>query len=443
MSTLAESIRGVAQPLSGEAHDYDALLRLASNADIVLLGESTHGTHEFYRERAEITKRLILDLNFGTVAVEADWPDSYRVNTYVRNIGEHEDAVESLVGFQRFPQWMWRNTDVLDFIGWLREHNDSQVLDDDRCGFYGLDLYSLHASIGAVLKYLRKVDPEAAQRAEKHYGCFNRFGQETENYSLFAGAGLGPTCEDEVVAELIQLRRKSAEYLQRDGRSAEEAYFSAEQNAVVVRDAEQYYRHMLKMTHSSWNQRDLHMMDTLIAIMEHLSRRHRDPKVVVWAHNSHIGDARATQMGTYGELNLGQLVREAYGKKAVSIGFTTYTGSVTAASTWGGPAERRHLRPALSDSYEKIFHEVDLPAFWLEFTKHPKISHRLRDSRMERAVGVLYQPRTERASHYFAADLPGQFDAVIHIDHTRAVEPLERTALWEHELDVETYPTGL
>lgn len=443
MTTLAESIRGGAQPITGEARDYDALLRLAGNADIVLLGEATHGTHEFYHERAEITKRLILDLNFRAVAVEADWPDAYQVNTYVRAIGDHHDAVESLTGFQRFPQWMWRNTEVLDFVGWLRDHNDSLNQDEDRCGFYGLDLYSLNASIHAVLRYLRKVDPIAAQRAEKHYGCFDRFDHDTESYSTIAGSGMVPTCEDEVVAELIQLRRKAAEYLEKDGHRAEEAYFCAEQNAVVVRDAEQYYRNMLQMSHSSWNHRDFHMMDTLIAIMEHLGRRHVPPKVVVWAHNSHVGDARATQMNLYGELNLGQLAREAYGRKVVNIGFTTYAGSVTAASHWGGPAERRHLRPAFVDSYESVLHEVGLPAFWLEFAKHPKISRRLRDARMERAVGVLYLPRSERTSHYFAANLPEQFDAIIHIDHTRAVEPLERTGVWERELDVETYPTGL
>ncbi|MDD5201403.1 MAG: erythromycin esterase family protein, partial [Terrimicrobiaceae bacterium] len=340
-------------------------------------------------------------------------------------------------------QWMWRNADVLDFVGWLREHNDGQRSDDRKCGFYGLDLYSLHASIEAVLGYLSHVDPAAATRARRHYGCFDHFGRNTETYGWAAGSGLAKTCEEEVVAELVSLRRKAMQYLQRDGQVAEDAYFCAEQNALVVRDAEQYYRTMFRREHSSWNQRDTHMMQSLVALADHLDRQRPPAKILVWAHNSHLGDARATQMSERGELNLGQLVRERFGDEVVSIGFTTHTGTVTAASGWEAPAERKKVRPSLPGSYERLFHEVRHPRFWLDFKKHPKVAEKLRTGALERAIGVIYLPHSERVSHYFTARLPEQFDAVVHIDHTRAVEPLERSAEWEIGEPEETFPTGI
>ena len=243
MSALPDLIREAAEPLIGSPSDYDSLLERVGDARFVLLGEASHGTHEFYRERAQISKRLIVERGFSAVAVEADWPDAYRVNTFVRGTGEDTDSVEALSGFKRFPQWMWRNADVLDFVGWLREHNDGQASDAMKCGFYGLDLYSLHASIEAVLGYLKKVDPSAANRARYHYSCFDHFGRSTETYGRFAGLGMAPTCEEEVVNELTALRRKAMDYLQRDGQVASDAYFCAEQNALIVRDAEQYYPH--------------------------------------------------------------------------------------------------------------------------------------------------------------------------------------------------------
>ena len=232
-------------------------------------------------------------------------------------------------------------------------------------------------------------------------------------------------------------------YLQRDGQVAADAYFCAEQNALIVRDAEQYYRTMFRREHSSWNQRDTHMMQSLVALAEHLGKLRSPAKIIVWAHNSHLGDARATQMSRRGDLNLGQLVRERFGGKAVSIGFTTHASTVTAASNWDAPAERKKVRPSLPGSYERLFHEAEIPRFWLEFEKHPRVAEGLRTSALERAIGVIYLPHTERASHYFTARLPDQFDAVIHIDHSRAVEPLERTAEWESGEAEETFPTGL
>ena len=415
----------------------------SANARFVLLGEASHGTHEFYRERAQISKRLIVERGFSAVAVEADWPDAYRVNTFVRGAGEDAESVDALTGFKRFPQWMWRNADVLDFIGWLREHNDEKPSDVMKCGFYGLDLYSLHASIEAVLAYLEKVDPEAASRALHHYSCFDHFGRSTEAYGWVAGFGMAPTCEEEVVTELTALRRKAMNYLQRDGQLAADAYFCAEQNALIVRNAERYYRTMFRREHSSWNQRDTHMMDSLVALADHLSKQRAPAKVIVWAHNSHLGDARATQMSEHGELNLGQLMRERFGNQCVNIGFTTYAGTVMAASEWDGPAERKTVRPGLPGSYEKLFHEVQHPRFWLEFRKYPEVAARLRAEALERAIGVIYRPETERLSHYFHARLSDQFDAVLHFDHTRAVEPLERSAEWQAGEVEETFPSGI
>ena len=442
MKPIADLLSDAAEPLAGSPEDYDSLVDLVGDARFVLLGEASHGTHEFYRERAQITKRLIYQRGFNAVAVEADWPDAYRINRFIHGVSADIDSVEALSGFKRFPQWMWRNADVLDFVGWLREHNDEQALVDRKCGFYGLDLYSLHASIEAVLDYLKKVDPEAAKRARENYSCFEHFGKEIQTYGYAAGFGLTPTCENAVVKELVELRRKAMDYLQRDGQVAADAYFCAEQNARVVRNAEEYYRNMFRRDISSWNLRDTHMMESLILLADHLDKSGAPGKIVVWAHNSHLGDARATQMSDRGEFNLGQLVRQRFKKEAVLIGFTTYEGTVTAASDWDGPAERKNVRPGHPDSYEALFHDVDLPRFYLNL-RQPDLAPHLRAERLERAIGVIYRPDTELVSHYFNARLSDQFDAVLHFDHTRAVEPLERTAEWELGEVEETYPSGL
>ena len=444
MSTsLADVISQKAEALVGAPNDFDSLIDLVGDARFVLIGEASHGTHEFYRIRAQITKVLISQRGFNAVAVEADWPDAYRVNRFVRGASKDNDSVDALSGFQRFPQWMWRNADVLDFAGWLREHNDQQNHEDRKCGFYGLDLYSLHASIEAVLAYLDKLDPEAAKRARDHYSCFEHFGKDITTYGYAAGFRMTPSCEEAVVKSLVELRRKAMQYLQRDGQVAADAYFCAEQNALVVRNAEEYYRNMFRREVSSWNLRDTHMMESLVSLALHLSNSRPPAKIVVWAHNSHLGDARATQMGERGELNLGQLVREHFGREAVSIGFTTYDGTVTAASDWDGPAERKNVRPAHPESYEALFHEVDVPNFFLNVRKEVDVATQLRKERLERAIGVIYRPDTELISHYFHARLPDQFDAILHYDHTRAVEPLERTTEWEMGEVEETFPSGL
>lgn len=428
---------------SDEITDYDPLLNLIGDARFVLIGEASHGTHEFYRERAQITKRLITEKGFSAVAVEADFPDANRLNRYVNGSNADADVVEAMGGFQRFPAWMWRNADVLDFIGWLRAHNDDLSPNAAKVGFYGLDLYSLHTSINAVLNYLQKIDPDGAERARERYACFDQFGEDTQAYGYATNRGLADSCEDDVVKQLIELHERSAELARRDGRVAADDFFFAEQNARLVKNAEQYYRMMYRSDVSSWNLRDLHMMETLVELDNHLSLPNKKVKIVLWEHNSHLGDASATDMGRRGEWNVGQLTRQHYEHEAFLIGFTTYSGTVTAATDWGGAAERKRVRPALAGSYENVFHETGLDRFLLLMSKGSDVSKVLQAPLLERAIGVIYRPETERQSHYFQASLSRQFDAVIHIDETRAVEPLERTVKWEEGEVMETFPSGI
>ena len=439
-----DTIRRQSYPLRpGEGSDHDPMLSRIGEARFVLLGEASHGTHEFYRERAEITKRLILEKGFSAIAVEADFPDAYRVNRFVRGESQDEGAIEALGGFKRFPAWMWRNADVLDFVGWLREYNDQLPPLARKVGFYGLDLYSLHTSIEAVLNYLDKIDPDAATRARERYSCFEHYGEDTQAYGYAAAFGLARSCEDEVVGQLLEINRRAIELANRDGRVAADEFFSAEQNARLVKNAEQYYRTMYRSDVSSWNLRDRHMVETLVELDEYLSTPDKKAKVVVWEHNSHLGDARATEMGNRGEWNVGQLVRQRYDREALLIGFTTYDGTVTAARNWGGDAERRHVRPALQNSVEDLFHDTDRARFFLPFTSNGCADRAFQKPLLERAIGVIYRPESERQSHYFYADVVAQFDGIIHIDHTCAVEPLERTVEWERGEVMETYPSGV
>jgi erythromycin esterase-like protein len=438
---LAADIEHAATALrANETTDYDTLLRSIGNARFVLIGEASHGTHEFYRERAEITKRLIAEYGFSAVAVEADFPDAYRINSYVCAKSNDQSAIESLSEFKRFPAWMWRNADVLDFVGWLRAYNDDLPDDSQKAGFYGLDLYSLHTSMEAVLSYLQKVDPQGAIRARERYSCFDHFGEVSQSYGYATAFGIAESCENEVVDQLTELNRRATELANRDGRVAADEFFIAEQNARLVKNAEQYYRTMYRSDVSSWNLRDRHMVETLTSLEQHLSGNGKPAKIVVWEHNSHLGDARATEMSRRGEWNVGQLVREKYGQEAYLIGFTTYNGTVTAAGNWGDPAARRRVRNALDGSVESLFHRVDYDRFYLTFGNNESLHSNLRRPMLERAIGVIYRPETERQSHYFQARLSDQFDAVIHIDESRAVEPLESTSEWERGEPPETFP---
>ena len=444
LTAAAEAVRGAALPLAGTPDDFDALLARIGDARVVLLGEATHGTHDFYRVRAELTKRLIRERGFRAIAVEADWPDAHRVDRFIRGRGDDHDATEALAGFQRFPQWMWRNADILDLVGWLRNFNDLRPT-SERVGFYGLDLYSLHASMDAVVSYLRMVDPEAAERAVHRYACFDHFGGDPQDYGRLTTLGVSPTCERGVLAQLRELRAATAAYARRDGRLAPDDHFFAERNAEIVATAEQYYRAMFLSATASWNLRDRHMADTLESLEQFLATRGPTPKIVVWAHNSHQGDARATALAARGEENLGQYVRQRLGSASVLVGFSTYDGTVTAAEEWGGPALRMQVRPGLWGSYEALFHATGLPAFYLDLLVSGRAREALLGPRLQRAIGVIYRPITERASHYYEVRLPQQFDALFYYDRTRAVEPLERTAEWARgPAEVpETYPSAL
>jgi len=356
--------------------------------------------------------------------VEADWPAAARVNRYVQRAGEDRRAEEALDDFQRFPRWMWRNPVIVELVEWLREHGGG-------AGFYGLDLYSLRESMTAVIEYLDAVDPDAAGRARSRYGCFDHFDEQA--YGHAAASGKTDPCEDAVIEQLHELRERAGELAARDGRLPRDAHFVAEQNAKLAADAERYYRAMYRGRVSSWNLRDTHMADTLDALHEHLD----GAPIVVWAHNSHLGDARATSMGRHhGELNVGQLVRERHGREVCIVGFTTHTGTVTAARDWGAPAQRRSVRASHADSVERRLHDAGVGRAVLDLREGL-----LEDELLQRMIGVIYRPETERWSHYVEARAGEQFDALVHVDETTALEPLERWAAVEEP--AETYPSGL
>ena len=445
--TPAEVVERCAVDAPAGVPPAEALEEIIGDARVVLIGESSHGTAEFYRARAEITKWLIEEKGFCAVAAEADWPDAYRVNRYVRGLGHDASPEEALRGFERFPAWMWRNTVVRDFVDWLHAHN-SRLRGQDRrqTGFYGLDLYSLHRSMREVIDYLDTMDPVAAARARQRYACFDHTSADDgQAYGYAAAFGAGLSCEREAIEQLVELQRNAVEYARRDGLLAEDELFYAQQNAQTVRNAEGYYRAMFGTRVTTWNLRDRHMAQTLDALLAHLDR-HPDgqpARIVVWAHNSHVGDARATEVGADGQLTLGQLAREQHGSAVRLIGFTTYTGTVTAASRWGGIAERKVVRPALNGSVEELFHEVERSEFLISPMLSRAAAEPLDVVRLGRAIGVIYLPDTERQSHYYHVHPGEQFDALIHLDRTTALEPLEAGSVWIAGETPETYPTGL
>ena len=442
--TLVEAIGKYAVPLGGAMFDYDSVMEAAGNCKVVLIGESTHGTREFYRVRAEITRRLIDEAGFDAVAAEADWPDAYGVNRYVSALDSNITPEMALADFERFPTWMWRNVEVLHFIKWLKAFNGQRGGDGKAVGFYGLDLYSMSSSAHAVIAYLDRVDPEAARRARIRYSCLDHFMDSPQSYGQLAAFGMIETCEDEIVAQLVELRKNAFDYVKRNGFVAQDEFFCAEQNAKVVQRAEEYYRSMFRGRPNSWNLRDEHMFDTLQALRDHLSNQlGREARVVVWAHNSHVGNAGATDMSKRGELNIGQLAKDTYGNECLLVGFSTCRGTVTAASDWDAPYERKTVREPFPGSYEELFHHVNHKQFLLNLRDENIAVDMLMERRLQRAIGVIYRPQTERQSHYFRSCLPEQFDFVLHYDVTEAVEPLEATPQWHRgEMD-ETFPSGL
>lgn len=422
-------------------------MELVADARIVLIGEASHGTHEFYAERAEITKRLILEKGFLGVCIEGDWPDADRVNRYLQNraIASASDALE---GFTRFPAWMWRNEVVRDFLTSLREHNDTQP-EHHRVGVYGLDLYSMFGSIESVLRYLDIVDPEAARRARQRYACFDHFAEDSQAYGFAAAANAIESCEADAVRQLVDLREHALTYVSVDGQRAVDDFFSAEQNAKLVHDAEHYYRALFRGRVSSWNLRDRHMMDTLQAVERHVGASRGPAKLVVWAHNSHVGDARYTDMARRGELNLGQLARQRWRGEVSIIGFSTHMGTVTAAQNWDGVGVQRRVRHSLEGSYEQLFHQAAVKRgasrVLLRMREETAATRALLEQRLQRAIGVVYRPETERISHYYDVTLPLQFDAIVHIDETSALRALEPGEHWLRGIEEppETFPSGL
>jgi erythromycin esterase-like protein len=412
------AVRAAAQPLTGADDDFDALLEQVGDARVVLLGEATHGTHEFYEARAEITKRLVTEHGFTAVAVEADGPEAAPVNAYVRGVGGASTATEALAAFDDFPTWMWRNADVLGLVEWLHEYNRSRPPEGAHVGFYGVDLQTLGPAIEGVTRFLDQVDPAAAARARARYACFSPYEDDPAAYGESVASGSAPGCTSQAAQQVQEFETHQAAWSSEAGA---EGFFGAAQNARLVQGAERYFRSLFDYGVSSWNLRDTYMAGVVGAL---LSRAGGPPaRVVVWAHNSHVGDARATERAEHGELNLGQLARQRWGGDAALVGFTTHTGTVVAASEWGAAPEVKAVRPALVGSYEHLFHEVGVPAFYVHL--QGAVAEALRPPRLERAIGVIYLPETERTSHYFQATLSGQFDAVVHYDETRAVDPLD------------------
>jgi erythromycin esterase-like protein len=433
---VADGLRSHLTPAEG----YDSLMQLVGKARFALVGEASHGTQEFYRERIRITQRLIEEKDFSAVAVEADWPDAYRVNRYVRGLSDDRDADGALSGFERFPSWMWRNTEVRDFVEWLRDLNATRPA-HRKVGFYGLDLYSLFTSIESVLKYLDEHDPEEARRARARYACFDHARGDSQAYGYGASYGVSASCEDEVVQQLREFNFRAAQHATQQGLERDELFF-AQQNARLVRNAEEYYRTMFRGRVSSWNLRDSHMAETLQALERHLAVAvGTPPRIAVWAHNSHLGDASATEMGDMGEWNVGQLARDRWGVDAVLIGFSTHHGWVTAASEWDDPHQRKRVREGLEGSWEDVFHLCGLERGLLVLRGNDAVRALATERRLQRAIGVIYRPETERMSHYFETTLAEQFDAMIHIDETNALQPLDPVE--RHAGEPETYPSGV
>ena len=411
--TIADQVRAQAEPFGDwEDPGFAALFDRFADARVVLLGEASHGSHEFYAARAAITRRLIERHGFTIVAVEADWPDAAAIDRHVRHKPARPDVEPP---FQRFPTWMWRNTDVDEFVGWLREHNRGRAA-EAMAGFYGLDLYNLNGSIRAVVDYLDRHDPDAAAVARERYGCLAPFRNDPARYGRVALTEGHARCEEAVVSQLVELFARS-----RQDAVPDDDFLDAAQNARLVANAEAYYRVMYHGSRSSWNLRDRHMFDTLDLL---LAAKGPEAKAVVWAHNSHIGDARHTDMGAArDELNLGQLSRQEWGDAARLVGFGTHTGTVAAATDWDGPMEVKRVDPSLPDSYERVCHDTGVPRFLLDLTGDTEATRALADRRLERFIGVIYRPETERWSHYSHAVLPRQLNAWVWFDETSAVVP--------------------
>ena len=417
-SPVSSLIRSAAQPLRLDASDYHGLMTAAAGSHRILLGESTHGTHEYYRERARLTEMLVRDHGVGAVAIEGDWSATFRVNQYVRGLGRDRSAAEALGGYKNFPQWMWRNAEFRDFVERLRTINLARPL-KERVGLYGMDVYDLFEAADAVVAHLQRTDRAAADRVRSHYRCFARHRRSIDAYAASLRQR-GRSCQVPAEAAVREVEKLPAAT---DAVAAEQR-FAAIRAATSVASAEAYFR-TSAMGSYAWNVRDRQMERNVEAIGEHVRTvSGRPDKVVVWAHNSHVGDARATDAAERGELNLGQLMRQRHGQRALLVGFLTHGGTVIAAPNWDAPGRRYDVRPALPGSHAALFQRTGLPAFSLVLRGSDAVARAVAGPMLQRAIGVIYRPETERQSHYYQARLPEQFDAVIFFERTRAVEPL-------------------
>jgi erythromycin esterase-like protein len=419
-----DEVRDLARPLRSPA-DLDPLLDRIGSARIVAIGEASHGTHEYYAWRAALTRRLIEERGFGFVAVEGDWPDCYRVNRSVRlRPGADPDPRDALDAINRWPTWMWANDDVVDFCRWLRDWNAGRP-EESRVGFYGLDVYSLWDSVHAVVGWVRENEPQHLDQALRALRCFEPFGEDGAEYA-FAARMVPTSCEQAVVDLLHRLCEERAQAV--DGEGADpEARFSAERNAAVVVGADRYHRSMMEGSASSWNVRDTHMADTLDRLLAHTGG-----KAVVWEHNTHIGDARATDMADEGEINIGQLLRERHGEQdVVLVGFGGYRGGVIAADEWGEPMRRMSVPAARARSVEALLHDA-VGADALIVVPRGERSRWL-DRRLDhRAIGVVYRPSRERWGNYVPTVLGRRYDAFLYLEDTTPLQPLHLERAGEH-----------
>jgi erythromycin esterase len=434
-AALAAGLANIARPLESE-RDLNPLIDMIGDARFVLLGEASHGTSEFYTWRTEISKRLIAERGFSFVGVEGDWPDCYRVNRYVKALPDSGDGAEQVLhAFERWPTWMWANREVIALAEWMRSYNARRP-SDRQAGFYGLDVYSLWDSMRAVMQYLERVDPGFAAAARRAYNCFEPYAEDVQEYAR-ATAIVPTSCEDEAVAVLRELRSKAPQFKE-DGR---DTFFNAEQNALVAQNAERYYRTMVRGGPGSWNVRDHHMVETLERLMTHHGP---NAKAIIWEHNTHVGDARFTDMARAGMVNVGQLVRQGHDREGVVlVGFGTHRGTVIAAEEWGAPMERMPVPHARGGSFESAMHIAAVGDALLTFNGRDDGAVRGLDEPIgHRAIGVVYDPDHERWGNYVPTIVPRRYDAFLYIDETRAVDPLHMPVRVDGEVP-ETYPSGV
>ncbi|HYF97794.1 MAG TPA: erythromycin esterase family protein [Coxiellaceae bacterium] len=426
-----------------EPNTFDSLIKLVGDSRIVLMGEASHGTEEFYNARIELTKRLILENEFNAIAIEADWTSAIPICHYLKGISE-DSAEDSLSEFKRFPEWMWRNTTIPPFLQWLRNHNDGYSSDQAKIGLYGLDLYCLNNSMQAVIDYLKHYDEAAANIAMQRYACFDHHVADPQQYVYLVENKLKTPCVKEVSNQFLDMQHLAFTRLTKNLSDKTDALFYALQNARLVKNAEHYYRALFESNQLSWNIRDQHMAETVQNLIAYLEDKLNKPaKIIVWAHNSHVGDARATEMSAKGELNLGQIVREQFNLSSCLIGFSTYSGKVTAADNWGSEGQCKTIQPALRGSYEFLLHNLHMKNFSLNLRKDVRVNELLLAPQLQRTIGVIYRPDSERMSHYYFSRLPYQFDALVHFDRSTAIKPINLTNDYHSDEALDTYPSGI